>query len=102
LPTESQYTTLECISNTLGGKLMSNALWAGVAVSQLLASVGVQPTARAVIFRSADNYYESFPLELVSATGVLLAHTMNGVALPDKHGFPLRDEKPEVDRQARA
>ena len=90
LPTESQYTTLECISNTLGGKLMSNALWAGVPLSQLLASVGVQPTARAVIFRSADNYYESFPLELVSATGVLLAHTMNGVPLPDKHGFPLR------------
>ncbi len=24
------------------------------------------------------------------APGVLLAHTMNGVPLPDKHGFPLR------------
>jgi DMSO/TMAO reductase YedYZ molybdopterin-dependent catalytic subunit len=89
-PTESQYTTLECISNTLGGKLMSNAHWTGVPLSQLLANIGMQPAATAVVFRSADNYYESFPLELASSRGVLLAHTMNGAPLPDKHGFPLR------------
>jgi len=90
LPTMSHYTTLECISNTLGGKLMSNALWTGVPLAQLLGNLGVQPTAQAIIFRSADNYYESFPLELALAPGVLLAHTMNGTPLPDKHGFPLR------------
>jgi len=90
LPTMSQYTTLECISNTLGGKLMSNALWTGVRLAQLLGNLGVQPAAQAVIFRSADNYYESFPLELALAPSVLLAHTMNGTPLPDKHGFPLR------------
>jgi DMSO/TMAO reductase YedYZ molybdopterin-dependent catalytic subunit len=90
LPTESQYTTLECISNTLGGNLMSNALWTGVPLSRLLVGVGVQPAARAVVFHSADNYYESFPLELASARGTLLAHTMNGAPLPNKHGFPLR------------
>jgi DMSO/TMAO reductase YedYZ molybdopterin-dependent catalytic subunit len=90
LPTVSQYTTLECISNTLGGNLMSNAYWTGVPLSQLVGSLGVQPEARAIIFRSADNYYESFPLEVALASGVLLAHTMNGVPLPDKHGFPLR------------
>jgi DMSO/TMAO reductase YedYZ molybdopterin-dependent catalytic subunit len=88
--TVSQYTTLECISNTLGGSLMSNARWTGVPLGQLLASVGLQPAAQAVIFRSADNYYESFPLEVLMAPGVLLAHTMNGAPLPDKHGFPLR------------
>jgi DMSO/TMAO reductase YedYZ molybdopterin-dependent catalytic subunit len=90
LPTESQYTTLECISNTLGGKLMSNAYWTGVPLSRLLANVGTQPDAQAVVIRSADNYYESFPLDQVLAPGVLLAHTMNGAPLPDKHGFPLR------------
>jgi DMSO/TMAO reductase YedYZ molybdopterin-dependent catalytic subunit len=90
LPTVSQYTTLECISNTLGGSLMSNARWTGVPLGQLLASVGLQAAAQAVIFRSADNYYESFPLEVLMAPGVLFAHTMNGAPLPDKHGFPLR------------
>jgi DMSO/TMAO reductase YedYZ molybdopterin-dependent catalytic subunit len=90
LPTVSQYTTFECISNTLGGKLMSNAYWTGIPLSQLLTSAGVQPQARAVTLRSADNYYESYPLELVRSDGVLLAHTMNGAPLPDKHGFPLR------------
>ena len=90
LPTVTQHTTLECISNTLGGKLMSNAFWTGVPLSQLLGSVGPQPAAQAVIFRSADNYYESFPLDVAMAPDVLLAHMMNGAALPDKHGFPLR------------
>lgn len=90
LPSVSQYTTFECISNTLGGKLMGNAYWTGIPLSQLLARAGVQSEARAVTFRSADNYYESHPLGLVLADGVLLAHTMNGAPLPDKHGFPLR------------
>ena len=90
LPTGSQCTTLECISNTLGGNLMSNAVWTGVPLEQLLGGVGLQPAAQAVVFRSADNYYESFPLDVILAPGVLLAHTMNGAPLPDKHGFPLR------------
>ena len=70
--------------------LMSNAHWTGVPLSELAHGLGVQPEARAITFRSADNYYESFPLALVSTSGVLLAHSMNGVPLPDKHGFPLR------------
>jgi len=90
MPTVSQYTTLECISNTLGGNLMSNAHWTGVPLSELVSGLGAQPEAQAIIFRSADNYYESFPLDVALAPGVLLAHTMNGVPLPDKHGFPLR------------
>jgi DMSO/TMAO reductase YedYZ molybdopterin-dependent catalytic subunit len=90
LPTVSQYTTLECISNTLGGNLMSNAYWTGVPLAQLLESLGVQPQALAITFRSVDNYYESIPLEVALAPGVLLAHTMNAAPLPDKHGFPLR------------
>ncbi|HEY3059843.1 MAG TPA: molybdopterin-dependent oxidoreductase [Chloroflexota bacterium] len=81
---------LECISNTLGGNLMSNAHWTGVSLSELVHGLGVQPEARAITFRSADNYYESFPLDVALAPGVLLAHTMNGMPLPDKHGFPLR------------
>src|SRR5260370_3926125 len=93
----SHYTTLECISNTLGGKLMSNALWTGVPLAQLLGNLGVQPTAQAIIFRSADNYYESFPLGLALAPGVLLAHTMNATQLPHKHGFPLRSIPPGRD-----
>jgi DMSO/TMAO reductase YedYZ molybdopterin-dependent catalytic subunit len=90
LPAVSQYTTLECISNTLGGNLMSNAHWTGVPLSDLMHALDVRPEARAITFRSADNYYESFPLDVALAPGVLLAHTMNGMPLPDKHGFPLR------------
>jgi DMSO/TMAO reductase YedYZ molybdopterin-dependent catalytic subunit len=90
LPSTSAYITLECISNPLGGKLMSNALWTGVPLAHLLGLVGVHVDARAVVFRSADNYYESFPLEVALAPTTLLAHAMNGVPLTEKHGFPLR------------
>src|SRR5262249_40286493 len=69
---------------------MSNAYWTGVLLSQLVGSLSAQPEATAIIFRSADNYYESFPLDVALAPGVLLAHRMNGAPLPDKHGFPLR------------
>jgi DMSO/TMAO reductase YedYZ molybdopterin-dependent catalytic subunit len=62
-PTVSHYATLECVSNPLGETLMSNARWTGVPLGQVLACVGIQPAARAVNFRSADNYYEGFPLE---------------------------------------
>ena len=58
---------------TLGGKLMSNAYWTGVTLSRLLAHVGVQPEAHAVVIRSADNYYKSFALEQVLGSGCLVA-----------------------------
>ncbi len=90
LPTSSQYVTLECISNALGGPLMSNALWTGVRLADLLGVVGLQPEAGAVEFHSADNYHESVPLAIALAPTTLLAHTMGGAPLPDRHGFPVR------------
>jgi DMSO/TMAO reductase YedYZ molybdopterin-dependent catalytic subunit len=90
LPASRQVTTFACISNVVGGKLMSTAEWTGVPLGQLLSGLGLLPGATLVAFRSADNYHESYPLELALAPDTLLAHTMNGAPLPNKHGFPLR------------
>jgi DMSO/TMAO reductase YedYZ molybdopterin-dependent catalytic subunit len=48
----------------------------------------VSADARYVNFTSADGYVESITME--QARDTLLAYSMNGAALEDRHGFPLR------------
>ncbi len=90
LPTKEQYGTLECISNEVGGDLIGNAYWKGVPLKDLLARAGVMPAARKVIFRAADGYSTAIPLAKAMHPDTILAIEMNGVPLPDDHGFPVR------------
>jgi DMSO/TMAO reductase YedYZ molybdopterin-dependent catalytic subunit len=91
LPTESRAITLECISNEVGGHLISTARWRGVSLARLLAATGgASPGATHVIFHSVDGYATSLPLTVLLEAQTLLAWEMNGEPLPDRHGFPLR------------
>lgn len=90
MPTVSQYVTLECISNTVGGSLISNGYWTGVPLKTLLERAGMKTGAKAVAFTCVDGYTESLPLEQALLPTTIVAHTMNGQPLPDKHGFPAR------------
>jgi len=91
LPSTSRAITLECIANGPGGHLMSTAIWQGVTLSSLLAlHGGAQPSASYVAFYSVDGYNMSLPLSEVLADDALLAWRMNGVELPQRHGFPMR------------
>jgi DMSO/TMAO reductase YedYZ molybdopterin-dependent catalytic subunit len=90
LPVVEVERTLECISNPIGGPQISNAVWRGVPLNDLLDRVGVQPEVTEAVFRSADNYLEHLPLEHLRRGTTLLVHTINGEPLPPKHGFPLR------------
>ena len=66
-------------------------LWEGVLVRDLLADAGgVKPGARRIIFRAADGYSTSFPVEYVTDNDILLAYRMNGVVLPEERGFPFQ------------
>ena len=56
----------------------------------VLALTGVRATATTVVWRSADGYSESVPLDVAMDPDSLLAYEMNGVALPQKHGAPVR------------
>src|SRR5688572_2181767 len=49
-PSVNQYQTLECIDNTVGGDLISNAEWKGVRLADVLAQAGVSGRARRVAF----------------------------------------------------
>jgi DMSO/TMAO reductase YedYZ molybdopterin-dependent catalytic subunit len=88
------YRTLQCISNEVVryGSLIGNQWWAGVRVADVLDAVGVQPSARWVLWRSADGYTESLPLEVARDPRTWLVSEMGtpGAALPREHGFPLR------------
>lgn len=91
LESESRAITLECISNEVGGHLISTAQWRGVSLKTLLAAAGgALPKATHVIFYSVDDYTTSLPLAALLDARTLLAWEMNGEPLPDRHGFPLR------------
>jgi DMSO/TMAO reductase YedYZ molybdopterin-dependent catalytic subunit len=91
LPSISRAVTLECISNGPGGRLISTATWQGVTLRTLLEKHGgVLPNARYLAFYSVDGYTVSQPLDEVLAVDSFLAWQMNGVPLPNRHGFPLR------------
>jgi DMSO/TMAO reductase YedYZ molybdopterin-dependent catalytic subunit len=90
LPSVSQVVTLECISNRLGGDLISTGIFTGVPLKILLARVGRRPEGRAVLLQSADQYFESVAPEDVDDDRTLLVWAMDGAPLAAEHGFPLR------------
>src|SRR5207302_244177 len=90
-PVTSEYVTLECISNNVGGALISTGKFTGVSLRDLLRAAGAQPGAAAVNFTAADGYTESLPLPVVlSSPEILVAYDLDGAALPTQHGFPAR------------
>lgn len=91
LESESRAITLECISNEVGGHLISTAQWRGVTLQTLLTTAGgALPTATHLVFYGVDGYATSLPLVDLLQARTLLAWEMNGQPLPDRHGFPLR------------
>lgn len=86
-----QYVTLSCVSNEVGGDLVGNALWSGVALTDLLDLAGAHAEATQIIGRAVDGWTAGFPTEVATdGRPAMVAVTMNGEPLPVKHGFPAR------------
>jgi len=85
-----QYNTLECVSNTIGGDLISTAQWTGVRLKDVLSTAGVQSAGDYIVFTAVDGYDVAIPMDRAMLDGTLLAYEMNGVPLPTDHGYPLR------------
>ncbi len=90
LPSVVQESTLACISNGVGGGLMSNAAWKGVPLRRLLEDAGPKDGVRDVVFHGVDGYTDTFPLAKAMDPTTLVAYEMNGEPLPQRHGFPVR------------
>ena len=91
-----QIHTLECISNYVGGDLISTALWTGVPLRDLLDRAQVQSGAYDVAFTSVDGYTDSIPIAKAMEDRTLVAYLMNGKTVPQDHGYPARMLVPNI------
>ncbi len=91
-PLVERTLTLTCVSNPVGGNLISTANFIGVELRPILMEAGIQPGAEQLHTTSIDGWTAGTPTDVVMEPdcGALLAIGMNGEALPAEHGFPVR------------
>jgi len=88
--TMERLVTMACISNTVGGPLVGNALWTGVSLASLLDRAAPAAHARVLMAWGEDGYYDVLPLEVARQPDVLIAFGMDNQVLSRQHGFPAR------------
>lgn len=91
LPARQKEHTLECISAGPGYLAISNAIWTGLPLSEVFDAIGVAASAGTIelVFRSVEGYSASIPVTDLEKPAWLV-WLMNGVELPQEHGFPAR------------
>lgn len=90
LPQRTQVTRHDCVE---GWSAIGE--WTGPQLSLILRGAGLLPSARFIVFRCADTlagapYYESIDLVDAFHPQTIIAHRLNGAALPIRNGAPLR------------
>ena len=89
-------TTLSCVSNEVGGGLVSNGRWTGVLLSDVLKEAGVSRenlsrASQQLVGRSVDGWTAGFRTDIaLDGREALVAFGLNGSELPVKHGYPVR------------
>lgn len=91
-PLVERNITMTCVSNPVGGDLISTATFLGVELRDVLLEAGVHPDADMIFTTSTDGWTAGTPTDVVlePGRGALLVVGMNGEALPAEHGFPVR------------
>lgn len=91
-PLVERTITMLCVSNEVGGNLISTTNFTGVDLRSILLEAGVHPDADQVLSTSSDSWTAGTPTDVImeKGRGALLAIGMNGEALPPEHGFPVR------------
>lgn len=83
--------TLACVSNEVGGDLISSGRWTGVPLQNLLEEAGVQGQATQVVGRDDADFTTGFPVEVLQdGRPAMLALLFNGEPLSPERGFPAR------------
>ena len=113
LPSKTMAVTMECAGNNrsdldplvsgnqFANGAISNAIWTGVSLSDVLKSVEIDSEAIEILFEGADSgvpeagyeessYLRSLSIDIAEDPDILLAYEMNGEPLPIEHGYPLR------------
>jgi DMSO/TMAO reductase YedYZ molybdopterin-dependent catalytic subunit len=86
-PQISKASVLFCVENW-----QFTAKWTGPSLSSILADAGVQPSAKILIFHTADvlNGYDSLTLDYVRNKNIIIGMKLNDVTLPADRGFPFQ------------
>ena len=96
MPTREADITLSCVSNTVGGGLVSNGRWTGVLLSDVLEEAGmsrekITRASRQLVGHSVDGFTTGFKTDIaLDGRNAIVAFGLNGSELPLKHGFPVR------------
>lgn len=90
LPQRTQITRHDCVEGW-----SAIAQWTGPQLSRVLGAAGLRDGARYIVFYCADEeggqpYYESIDLDDAFHPQTILAHRLNGQALPVINGAPVR------------
>ena len=85
-----QTQTLECISNSVGGGLISNAEWTGVRLADLIAASRPREGAVQAFFHGVNGFTNEMSMERAMRPIAVIAYEMNGAPLDDRHGYPAR------------
>lgn len=97
MPAVSQIVTMSCISNNIGGSLISTTKWTGIPMSHLLEQVKPTADAQALKITCADGFDEYVRIELLqSDPRIMLAYAWDDRPLLQKHGFPVRIHIPDL------
>ncbi len=88
--------TMSCVSNEVGGGLISHGRWTGVRLSDVLEEAGmsrdkIRKASEQLVGRSVDGWTGGFRTETAfDGREALVAFGLNGDELPVKHGYPVR------------
>jgi DMSO/TMAO reductase YedYZ molybdopterin-dependent catalytic subunit len=90
LPAREKEHTLQCIGSGPANQAISNAVWGGLPLVEVLAHVGVtlREDALQIVLAGAEGYTTAIPRSDLDA--LWLVWQMNGDSLPRSHGFPAR------------
>ncbi len=96
LPRVDQTSTLECISNEVGGDLIGNCRWNGTRLADLLQQAGVGTNAQRVVLHGADGYVDSITIQDALLPTTLLVYGIDNQPLAVPHGYPVRLIVPNI------
>ena len=86
-----QHVTMQCISNRIGGNLISTTRWTGVPVRDVLADVDLAEDAAWLLIEGGDNFFEYVSIEMImNDPDIMFTYDFDGQPLPERNGFPLR------------
>lgn len=91
-----KYITQGCISNRIGGGLISTVLWKGALMQDVLKQVSLPDSTTHLLITGADGFFETISLEEINNDSrIMMAYDWAGAPLPVRNGFPLRIHIPD-------